>query len=96
LILTHIRIHCVWLWRWLTFRQWSALPHIMLGKTPHIVAGAAALVCAGGAALVPRLIAVPPVLTYSPAVQDVPEPSSLAVFMVGVVGVAVLRKGRKL
>lgn len=42
MILTHLRVHCRWLWRLLTPRQWSRLPHVAIGATAYacVVTGA--------------------------------------------------------
>lgn len=103
MIFTHVWVCGRWEWLWLTIAQWKAMPHI--GKKLALIKAAkvsGAILCAGGIGVsIPPLIdAVPP----SPAIIRVierrapvsaPEPWSIAVFAVGLVGLAVGKGGRR-
>lgn len=84
--LTHLRVHCRWLWRLMTPRQWPRLPHVAAGATAY------ACVVTGVWFLPPLLADWRPERVVERA--EVPEPGTLAVFVVGIVGVLVGR-GRR-
>lgn len=101
MVLTHLWVCGRWVWRFLTFAQWQAMPHV--GRHLAMVKAAkigGALVCAGTIGLVipPMLDRGPPSApglggTGTPAV-DVPEPWSAALLGVGVAGLVVIGRRR--
>ncbi len=100
MIKTHVVIwicgRATWVWKYLTFAQWAALPNVAK-KLALIKAGkmTVAVGCVGGIG-----VALPPVingLDRAPVVRtsdpvNIPEPWSMAVLAVGVGGVLVVRK----
>lgn len=97
MIWTHIRVligDCkVWVWRYLTPRQWAALAHITIGA-----AGVGA-VCTVGIGIRDLLPPAPPseqIITASPfdQTQEVPEPGTLLVLGAAVTALILSRHGR--
>ena len=100
MILTHVWLCGRMVWRLLTLAQWRALPHLsqdmIAWRLTKAAIGGTALVCAGtGAYVVPRLVSGPPAPAVPIARQGpvpTPEPGTLAVLGVGVVGLVVVTR----
>jgi MYXO-CTERM domain-containing protein len=101
MILTHLWLCGAWVWRWLTFAQWRAMPHI--GRKLAMLKAAklsAALVCAGTVGVtLPHLLVPPELVSVSPwtgrRVVATPEPGGGAVLLVGLAGLGLARCVRR-
>jgi hypothetical protein len=102
LILTHVwsRITCRWTWEWLTPAAWGAMAH-----WKGVLVGACVAVGGVGWWTVPGLPAwpaappgvasgyIPP--PYETTPTDVPEPSSMALLLVGITVTLAVRRSSK-
>ncbi len=107
-ILTHVITWVcgrpVFVWKWLTFTEWSRLPHytgaMLKLKAAKIAVGSGLVLCAGsGAIYVPHIIGGGGWFEFTPRGYErmvaTPEPGTLAVLAVAVPALAMVRRYRR-